>query len=397
MRILTTVGLLLCVSAANAQPSAYDSWFDKIGNGLISRGAPEEQVVRVMKRITNLDMMNSEPGSWVYEFAVPGRTYLARAESAEVDGDLDEALKNYRIAYGYFSASRFPALYTPERAASYRKQLDCFFKIAQIRNFDIEIVEIPYEGKTIIGNLYKRNGDPAPVLIWSGGLDGWKDGSLDFKQRLMDAGFSVFCVDLPGTGQSQWILEATSERIYSRIADYLKTREDVDGTRLAAYFGSFSGVYAIKLALKDPDFMASVNHSGGVHAFFTPPIRELPPVTISMGMRASATIHAMGLKGLTFNGMFPVVPDIDVVLSTFSGFSLKYQGYLQPHANQAPLLTIHGTEDDLMPVSDVYLLTDSGIKQDTLIYEGDGHMAWEHEDDHQSKMIAWLQEKLQVK
>ena len=105
----------------------------------------------------------------------------------------------------------------------------------------------------------------------------------------------------------------------------------------------------------------------------------------------------MGLKGLTFNGMFPVVPDIDVVLSTFSGFSLKYQGYLQPHANQAPLLTIHGTEDDLMPVSDVYLLTDSGIKQDTLIYEGDGHMAWEHEDDHQSKMIDWLQEKLQVK
>lgn len=225
MKVLTILGLVLCAAAANAQPTAYDSWFEGVGTGLISRGAAEKQVVRVMKRITNMDPTNSEPGSWVYEFAVPARTYLARAESAEVDGDLDKALAHYKIAYAYFNASRWPALYTPAREASYRKQLDCFFKIAQIRNFDIEIIEIPYEGKTIIGNLYKPKGDPAPVLVWSGGLDGWKDGSLDFKQRLMDAGFSVFCVDLPGTGQSQWILEATSERIYSRIADYLKTRD----------------------------------------------------------------------------------------------------------------------------------------------------------------------------
>jgi predicted esterase len=105
----------------------------------------------------------------------------------------------------------------------------------------------------------------------------------------------------------------------------------------------------------------------------------------------------MGLRVLTFKGMFPIVSDMDIVFGTFHGFSLKDQGYLQPHANQAPLLTIHGTEDRLMPVSDVYLLTESGIKQDALIYEGDGHMAWEHIEDHQAKMITWLQEKLDVK
>ena len=43
-----------------------------------------------------------------------------------------------------------------------------------------------------------------------------------------------------------------------------------------------------------------------------------------------------------------------------------------------------------MPVQDVYLLSEAGVEQETLIYEGAGHMAWDHSDDHQPKMIAFI-------
>lgn len=372
------------LGAAYGDHEVYDAWFGEVGNGLITKGGPRVEVERAMKSIAIIDPYATGPGSWVYEFQVPAQVHLARARGHEVDGEAKAALKEYRVAQAFFDAARWPALATPERAAAYRQMLDCYFKVTQLMGVHVEVVRIPYEGKRIVGHLYKPEGPKAPVIVWSGGIDGWKTGGLDIKQRLMKEGFAVFAVDLPGTGESEWRLEATSERLYSRIADYLKTREDVDGTRIAAYFGSFSGAYAIKLALRDPDYKACVNHSGGVHAFFNPPVTELPPLTTSMGMRAFATITAMGMDR----------ESVADVLTTFSTFSLQEQGYLQPAPNQHALLTIHGTKDQLMPVQEVELLTQSGVKQDALVYEGAGHMAWEFAGDHEPKMIAWLKDKL---
>lgn len=80
--------------------------------------------------------------------------------------------------------------------------------------------------------------------------------------------------------------------------------------------------------------------------------------------------------------------------STVATFSLKHQGYLQETPNQAPLLTIHGTNDRLMPVQDVYLMSESGVEQETLIYEDSPHMAWDHVEDHRPKMVLFLKHHL---
>lgn len=362
--------------------SVYDAWFGEVGGGIVAAGVPEPEVERVMKRITEIDPFATGPGSWVYEFRVPADVHLRRAQNAEIAGDRDRAVTEYRAANAFFNAARWPALFTEERRAAYEKQLETYLRLADFEGLPLEIVRIPYEGREIVGHLHKPDGGPAPVVLWSGGLDGWKDTAIDFKKSLLGSGFAVFAMDLPGTGESQWKLEATSERIYSRAIDYLKTRSDVDASRIAPYFGSFSGAYAIKLTLRDPDVTCGVNHSGGIHLFYHPPMTEIPPLTTSIGMRATATIHVMGMTG---------APTQDV-LSTYSTFSLRNQGYLQPTPQQAPLLTIHGTEDVLMPVEDVQLMSDSGVEQTTLIYEGSRHMAWDRADDHRPKMIAFLNE-----
>jgi len=376
--------VLFPVAVQGAEHEVFDAWFGEVGGGAISGGAPAGEVEVAMKRITQIDPMATGPGSWVYEFSIPAQVHLVKAREADVAGRDDRAIREYKAANAFFNAARWPALYTEERAAAYRQQLNTFIRLAEYQGLPLEVVSIPYEGKSIVGHLHKPEGGPAPVILWSGGLDGWKDTAIDFKKELLADGFAVFAMDLPGTGESEWQLEATSERIYSRAIDYLKTRDDVDGDNIAPYFGSFSGAYAIKLALRDPDVKAAVNHSGGIHLFYIPPIEELPPLTTTYGMRATATTFAMGTFGK---------PLADV-RSTLATFSLKHQGYLQETPNQAPLLTIHGTEDRLMPVQDVYLMSESGVKQETLIYEGSTHMAWDHVEDHRPEMIRFLKHHL---
>ena len=392
-RLLSALlGCLLSLPALG-EHLVYDAWFPEVGNGAIAAGAPATEVEVAMKRINTIDPYAVGPGSWVYEFSVPATVHLREAQAADVAGDRAKAITEYAAANAFFNAARWPALFTEARRAAYQQQLNTFIRLAELKGLPLEVVRIPYHGKEIMAHLHKPEGQPAPVILWSGGLDGWKDTAIEFKQSLLDEGFAILAVDLPGTGESQWPLDANAERFYSRAIDYLKTRDDVNGSRVAPYFGSFSGAYAIKLALRDPDVTAAVNHSGGVHLFFEPPVPrdaagvlQLPPLTTSYGMRAFATMFAMGMR--PDNG--------DEVLSTLSTFSLKNQGYLQPTPHQAPLLTIHGTADQLMPVEDIYLMSDAGVEQETLIYPDAPHMAWNHADDHQPKMVAFLKRHLFV-
>lgn len=378
--------LLLCLAGSFSHANEImDAWGDDIIPGIISEGGVgKKEATLAFSRITDISPLAAGPGSWVHELNFPGDVHLRQAETYETKGNNKKALKHYRQAMAYFNAARFPATYTKERKDAYRKQLHAYRKVAAMSDFPLELVNIPFEGKTIRTHFHSRGPGPNPVLVWSGGLDGWKTGGMDFKKQLMSEGFSILAMDLPGTGESEWLLEADSERIYSAAIKHIQKRKDVQADSIAVYFGSFSGVYAIKLALTDPNITASVNHSGGIHLFFNPPIDELPPLTTTMGMRAAATIHIMGLDGQS----------LDIIKSHLAAFSLRTQGLLKSTPGQAPLLSIYGTADRLMPIQDLDVLMASGINSTNLVYEGDRHMAWEHADDHQPKMIDWLKVQL---
>ncbi len=385
---------LLTPTNSRANETAADitsAWSEYITGGMIADGVAPKEARRSFAKITTLDPLATGPGSWVYELNFPGNFHLRKAEASDIAGDDKAALKSYKRAMAYFNAARFPATYTNARKDAYRKQLFAYRKVATLAHFPLELIDIPFEGKSIKVHFHNRNDytaskGPQPVIIWSGGLDGWKTGGMDFKGELMGQGFSVLAIDLPGTGESEWPLEANSNRIYDAVVDYLATREDVDSDKIAVYFGSFSGVFAIKMALTNPKIAAAVNHSGGIHLFFNPPIDAMPPLTTTMGMRATGTTNAMGVFGR----------ELDIIKVTLARMSLKTQGLLKPTPDQAPLLSIYGTADRLMPIQDLDVLMASGVKSTNLIYEGDRHMAWEHAEDHQAKMIKWLKKTMKM-
>ena len=373
-----------------------DAWWPEVGNGLVAQGVPESEARRIFLNMDDIDVFADGPGTWVYEFSNAGDIYRRRAQEAELTGDRDAVLLAYRRANALYNAARWPALFTPAKEAAYRRQIETYLKIMKHSRIAMEVVEVPFEGRKIVGHFYPTANLPAPVIVWSGGTDGWKMSDLDFKQTLVGEGFSVFAMDMPGTGESEHDLGPNSDRVYDRVVEHLRTRDEVAAEAIAVYSGSFSGVFAVHLALTNPHVAAAVNHSGGIHKTFTQ-FREsgtqaLPPLTMSMGMRAVATINAFGLDVRT--GLARPPGEEHPALARVESMSLVNQGLLRDAPDQAPLLSIYGTADMLMPIADWEILTESGVRSEGLIYEGARHMAWEHAAAHRPKMIAWLKEHL---
>jgi len=371
------------VSDNPATQEIIQSWWKRMGGVLANQGVPDDVVRRVF---LNLDDDRPEavgPGSWVYEFKSGGDAYYAQAKQLELTGSKDEIIAAYSRAMGFYDVARFPALFTAQRKEAYERHIETFLKLAKLKQFGLEVVSIPFEGKQIIGHLYRDpKRKPAPLIIESGGLDTWKTARPEFKQRLVKEGFAVFAMDMPGTGESQHIAEVNSDRVYNRVIEYFKTRPEVDGSRIGLYFISLSGGFSIKLALTNPDVDAAVNHSGGIDLYYTKP--QIVPANSAQRAAAAARRRVVGLT-----------PDANLD-AVYPQFSLARQGLLKPTPGQAPILSIYGTKDELMPIEDYQRFIKTGVKSEGLIYEGATHMAWEHQEDLRVKTIAWLKKHLRV-
>ena len=54
------------------------------------------------------------------------------------------------------------------------------------------------------------------------------------RGAILHVGLGVLCLDMPGTGEAPIKIDIGAENMYSSAIDYLLTRPDVDGKRLAA-------------------------------------------------------------------------------------------------------------------------------------------------------------------
>ena len=136
--------------------------------------------------------------------------------------------------------------------------------MAPSRTFDppLEIVEIPFEGKTIYGHLRKPKGvDKPAVIIRTGGVDGYKEGrNLAENLNIGCAGFEV---DMPGAGECPVFNKPDSERLYVAVIDYLTKRPDLDGRRIAFVGGSYGGYWGAKMAYVEPKRLKACIQAGG--------------------------------------------------------------------------------------------------------------------------------------
>lgn len=204
---------------------------------IIKTGLPADDAERVRAALS--DMWSDAPGGWVREWSSLGAEYAA-------DGRHDLAV----LAYGW---ARFPALLDAPRRAAHDHQLEQYLLASKELPFTVErrIVDVPVGDRSVATPVHvlARPGLPpdAPILLASGGADGWKMDLPTFLHPLAEElPARVVLFDIPGTGEN--VLPASPETRQFIDALVAAVRPWGNGKvvhvalSLGGYFSAYSGL-----------------------------------------------------------------------------------------------------------------------------------------------------------
>lgn len=350
--------------------------------------ATHQDVAAVLDSLHTLD-----PDHWAEQWGKMGAAHEARAGQLARSGASPEAVADAHFrAFNYYRIGRYPVTSTPGKMAAYRHALRNYLKAA--RSFDppLEVVEIPFEVSKLVGYLQVPRGIARPpvVMHW-GGVDGWKEDRNRNSQALHRAGIATFTMDMPGTGENPLrYADPGAERTFSAAIDYLVTRDDIDGSRLGVWGGSFGGYWAAKLAFVEARrIRAAVSQGGGVHHGFQE--NWLRPA-----LTRTASQYLLGPASLLDARAYVMgVTTLDALLQVAPTLSLKQQGWLEHES--APLLAVNGKKDDQQPIEDVYILLEHGNPKEARVYPEGGHMGRSpgvSDTQIADLIVAWLKSRL---
>ncbi len=342
-------------------------------------GVDPEGAKAIFAKLTSFD-----PEPWVAEWTKLAMKYEQKAAELESQGKMVEANKEYEKASSLYGAARFPVINHPAKVAAYRKSIETFRKAIRTWDPPMEIVEIPFEGKTIYAHLRKPKGvDKPPIVIRSGGVDGYKEGrNLAETLAIGCAGFEL---DMPGAGECPIFNKPDSERIYVAVIDYLTKRPDLDGRRIAFVGGSYGGYYGAKMAYVEPKRLkACVEFGGPIHYTWqekwlqylrTDEKEYFWPFPDSM-------IYANNVK------------NFDELVRTAPAMSLEAQGWLSKP--NAPMLCVNGDKDPWISPEEIPLLLSTGYPKSARIMAGAKHMGRESKERGAVGQMVnqWIKEML---
>ncbi|MDB5406066.1 MAG: hypothetical protein JWL84_978 [Rhodospirillales bacterium] len=319
----------------------------------------------VREALSNIRSLDRD--EWAAAWSAIGDRYLAAAE-AQVASDRRAADENFLQAWRVYSFARWPVPNSPGKQAAYRKALSAFRRHTEMLDTPVEVVRIPFEGSEIVGYLQLPPGArPAPMVMAISGLDSRKE---DFSERfgwLLPEGIGYIALDSPGTGESPVKADERSERVYSRVLDYLATRPEVDRSRIGCFGASFGGYWAAKLAIAERERLVCVAaQSPGAHAMFQ--LSHLKGMIANQEYLFDLVPAAMTI--------FAGVATLDDLATAWTKLSLVDQGILG--RKMAPMLVIAGVLDTQTPIADIDLLLHSGdTPKDAWINPSGGHMGRE--------------------
>jgi esterase FrsA len=330
---------------------------------------------------------------WAEQWCKIGLGYEARADDrAKAGAGRDEVRELYMQGFDACRVGRYPAPTSPGQLAAYRHSLRIFRKAAPLCEPALRIVELPFEGKTLVGHLQLPPGiaKPPVVMHW-GGVDGWKEDRQHVSGLIMKAGLASLAIDMPGSGENPFLYgDPSAERTYFAWMDYLAGLPEIDGGRLGIWGGSFGAYWAARLAFVAPGrIRGAVFHGGNIHYGFQKdwlvPAFTTGGATYLFGAASllDARGRAMGTKTL------------DEFLAAAPRFSLKAMGLLDKPS--APLLGVNGKLDDQAPVADIYLLMEHGNPKSARIYPEGHHMGRTPSmpyDDVLTTIVLWLRDHL---
>jgi cephalosporin-C deacetylase-like acetyl esterase len=328
---------------------------------------------------------------WATGFSSVADRYMAQAKALEAT-DPVKASAMYVKAWRLYSFGRWPVPASPGKQRAYAKALEAFLAHAKSMDPPLEVVRIPFDGSEIVGylRLPKNSKGPVPVVIAISGLDSRKEDLSENFGAILPYGIGFIGVDSPGTGQAPIKASETAERIFSRVIDYMQTRPEVDKTRIGADGQSFGAYWATKLAiLEHGRLKAVVAQSPPAHATFQKDFL----LEKTLGNRE----YLFGLVPALMS-IYEGAKTVDDLATIFPKMSLVSQGLLGKPT--APMLIIAGALDTQVPISDAYLIMNSGdVPKEAWINPQGGHLGrqvkvWPDPLIFRQVIIPWLVRQL---
>jgi len=322
---------------------------------------------------------------WAAAWIALGDRYYANAQAAAPASP--EANANYLRAWRLYSFGRWPVPSSPGKQQAYSKALQAFLAAAKTLDPPLENVRIPFEASQIVAYMRLPNTrNPVPIVLAISGLDSRKENLIDSFGAILPRGIGVIAVDGPGTGEAPIKVSETADRMFSYIIDFLRTRPEIDKSRIIVHGVSFGGYWSAKLAISEhARIKAASAQSPAVHEAFQADFVEKK----LLGNREYLFDYAPALISV-FEGVASV-EDLKIV---FPRLSLSSQGLLGKPS--APMLIIGGALDTQVPIADAYLLLASGdAPKEAWINPRGGHLGrqprlWPDPMIFNKVLIPWI-------
>src|SRR6202166_3403469 len=364
---------LLAVISAAAQMAPTRTWEElkqetqrRVDKNLAPVGGLKSEDAR--EALANIHSLDRD--EWAAAWSAIAERYEKRAKSEEAGKNNDAARDDYFWAFRYYTAARWPVPNSMGKQKAYLNALAAFHNYGRFLDPPVEIVHIPFEGKEIPGYIrLPKDARPAPVVFMINGTDSRKEDEVQGRDAMFRSGIGVVAIDMPGTGESPVKADVGSERVFSRVLDYLANRPDVDSKRSVAWGVSYGGHWAANLAyIERARLRGAVVQGGPVHDYYTAEWQKKSlgtPEYLFDLFAARAAIYG--------------VESVDEMLAYGPRLSLKTQGFLGQ--SSAPMFVVNGEKDSQVPISDLYMLMQSG---------GSAKWSWVNPDGgHTGRSAEW--------
>jgi pimeloyl-ACP methyl ester carboxylesterase len=235
-------------------------------------------------------------------------------------------------------------------------------------------LEIPFEGRTIPGNLRRPLGaHKPPLVLMVPGLDSSKEELFALEEDFLRRGMATLSVDGPGQSENSvhFPIRPNWETVVTPLLDDIADRDlGVDQSRVGLMGISMGAIYGPRAAAADQRIRALVGLAG--------------PYNLGECWDA--------LNPLTKGGYVFYTKSKDEAAAKLKAYTLNLEGVL--NSVTQPFLVIHGAKDRLFPPAQAERIAREAPNSMLVIYPDGNHVCNNIAYKYRPLMADWLSEQL---